>query len=255
MNKETFQWTDELVLEYAVRRGLTIADFKQSKPPKPEWEILAFSNGKIVYNKFPDGSFRCDPAKDSHSRRESEFVDTLNGYSISSVKRMSDEEVFTVGDSIDVFYGPQNKKLNVENKITGFGIKSGMIVSHTAGDSPLKDIQKIQTPKPEQRERVKISFDKGSADGGYKAWYNMFCTEIISKEKMSAIKEAIERVLNDDVDVKQSESNGWKCFRDDEFEKQIEKAFNAGRELRPLADQLFVYPDYQHYTANLQSKK
>ena len=84
-----FIWTEELATEYAAwcLNRHTIKDidkFKKSKQPKLEWEILTYSH-------FQSGIHAAEPccARNGHCK-------------IYSVKRLSDGEVFTVGDKVDI---------------------------------------------------------------------------------------------------------------------------------------------------------
>lgn len=107
-----FKWTDELAKEFAFGKvsGRTkraqndlLDQFKASKQPKPEWEILAIMHrGEIAklmfwpsysqpHFEYPGQQIALDWA-----------LNPNNGCKIHSVKRLSDGEVFTVGDAIDV---------------------------------------------------------------------------------------------------------------------------------------------------------
>lgn len=95
MSTDNFVWNDDLVMKYCnVFKYASEENLKKFKSfhtskGRGEWEILAFSNGKWIYNKSGgDNLFRADASHDIHSRRESEFFDTLRGYSIHSVKRL-----------------------------------------------------------------------------------------------------------------------------------------------------------------------
>jgi hypothetical protein len=80
--------------EYEVAQRM--ADFKYSKQPKPEWEIIEYKwDGKIFYSNsvgeyFPKIGSGWMPG----------CVPSI--YSIHSVKRLSDGEVFTVGDAVEI---------------------------------------------------------------------------------------------------------------------------------------------------------
>ena len=122
-----FKWTDELVKEYVkdVYRELskwapwsdqhklaatTVFDrFKASKQPKPEWEILEV--------KGPSGAIYVNV----------EWNEKYQGYSIHSVKRLSDGEVFTVGDGVK-YKGVTGTipRFNIEKfKIAGTSLLAG----------------------------------------------------------------------------------------------------------------------------------
>jgi hypothetical protein len=104
-------WTDELVKEFVQRKVLIytgnwphdnvdrfINDFKASKQPKPEWEIVAFKHRGMIatimdsegysqpHFQCPGQQFGLDWGLEGHD------------CSIHAVKRLSDGEVFTVGD-------------------------------------------------------------------------------------------------------------------------------------------------------------
>jgi hypothetical protein len=73
-------------------------------------------------------------------------------YHIEAVKRLSDGEVFSIGDGIEVFHEGQHKLTGIK-RIDGFRLKAGIIVCHSAGDSRLSEIQKA--PKKEEPEAIK----------------------------------------------------------------------------------------------------
>jgi hypothetical protein len=113
-----FKWTDALVKEYGklcaecgysahtslgVMRLNDIFDsLKASKQPKPEWEIVAFKHRGMIatimdsegysqpHFQCPGQQFGLDWALEGHD------------CSIHSVKRLSDGEVFTVGETVSV---------------------------------------------------------------------------------------------------------------------------------------------------------
>lgn len=90
-------WTDELVLELLEKmtsmeghenRWRAIERFKASKQPKPEWEILEYKHGGIT--DLPPAIVG------QKSIWWNQAV--CNNWPIHSVKRLSDGEVFSVGD-------------------------------------------------------------------------------------------------------------------------------------------------------------
>jgi len=97
----TFEWNDEYVKQFVaeVISGRhdscqsAIDKFKESKQPKPEFEILVINSGVLMYEKsknvFINGS---------HHVTIEWALD--NEFAIYSVKRLSDNEVFTVGDKV-----------------------------------------------------------------------------------------------------------------------------------------------------------
>jgi len=110
-----FQWTDELVKEYCAHLivgkscGVTNADehlnsFKHSKLQSQDkqvgWEIMAFTtpflgNNGVLFSKNEDGYFG-----PKNMNVTQDFLLKQKDAKIHSVKRLSDGEVFTVGDKI-----------------------------------------------------------------------------------------------------------------------------------------------------------
>lgn len=108
MSKQ-FEWNDSLVAEFIQTRAgdqsLTdsIRLFKQEKSPKPEWEIVTVkgANGFLIH---------------SYSFEHKEcFAALVNGLVTYSVKRLSDNEIFSIGDYIEHSYEP-----TIKGKITHF---------------------------------------------------------------------------------------------------------------------------------------
>jgi hypothetical protein len=95
-----FFWTDETVLAFAkAYRGAQpgkfgdwerdlMGAFKASKQPKPEWEILAYMDVSCI-SDLPAAIL----TKDNTAWNRA----AIRSYPIHSVKRLSDGEVFTVG--------------------------------------------------------------------------------------------------------------------------------------------------------------
>lgn len=240
MSKESFVWTDELVKEYVAHiivgksEGVTNAnkhlqDFKESKMPKKKASYVLLkdlpnvnSGASLFITK--DGNYECSDKYEGIAR----FQRTV-----------------------------------VENHPEWFGLIA------YAATSP--------QPKPEQPKRIEVTFSKnrGIAISRPLGEYSVRSSNQIPEEKFPAIKEAIERVLNDRVtddsyegvdreeliriiyywrNNNQGNYDRWK-ESNYKLREAEEKAFNAGRELRPLADQLFVHPDYQHYLSLKNSEK
>lgn len=102
-----FQWTDDLVKEFmtqfwtlgsAEATPRKISEFKASKQPKQEWEIVKMRAQGCDWGGHPWGN-DCDKA----------------GCKIHSVKRLSDGEVFTVGEPIE-YEGNSYRIRGFENK-------------------------------------------------------------------------------------------------------------------------------------------
>lgn len=146
-----FQWTDDLVLEFARftnsessamnGRYTDLATFKVRKT-KRDWEIVEFSakywgHNEVRFSRGNDGSYG---AGVNGIVVEEPIEKLLANGKIHSVRRLSDGEVFSVGDMID--YGC----------ISGFSIeKDEMIVAseNTAADYRigLNRIKKVVKPK------------------------------------------------------------------------------------------------------------
>lgn len=105
-----FIWNDETAKEFLtfgrtqptfILDDYLIQKFKESKQPKPEYEILSFNReGQILYNM--DGDTFDSVVPNSSGLW---YVGTLNKLledkvPINSVKRLSDSEVFSIGDKL-----------------------------------------------------------------------------------------------------------------------------------------------------------
>jgi hypothetical protein len=132
---EDFIWTDKLVKEYATifsesshstatpedceRAYRFFLRFKESKQPKKEYEILSFASTEgytlCVLSRNENGTFGGFDAYE-HSLLSSSL------HKILSVKRLSDNEIFTVGDKIG--WGVTG---NYETNLKGFEIKEGKL--------------------------------------------------------------------------------------------------------------------------------
>jgi hypothetical protein len=99
MNNE-FVWTDAMVIEFAgdgsrqmrEQYESMLKDFKASKQPKPEWEILSYCK----YAQLTD----CPPEIITQ-RHLGWNMAVVKGEPIHSVRRLSDWEVFTVGEIVN----------------------------------------------------------------------------------------------------------------------------------------------------------
>ena len=110
-----FKWDDKLAMEYArlfafhIEYGSVYNDdsmlpglhkFKASKQPKPEWEIVAYRftknsayPGNIVWKENGNFCGWCSPESMWDNGKMN------NNREVFAVKRLSDGEVFTVGDT------------------------------------------------------------------------------------------------------------------------------------------------------------
>lgn len=105
-NNKEFQWTDELVKEFADNhiKGWVLknterelSEFKKSKEVKPDYVILSFLNKSqnIVLSKRENGRFKSVQREVGVSE---EMLLALPHMSLHSIKRYFDNEVFTIGD-------------------------------------------------------------------------------------------------------------------------------------------------------------
>lgn len=96
---DNFKWTDDLVREFAIgfihfeSGSKQIEKFKQSKQPKKDYEILEFKHRGDLFVKsyseyYNSKKYICSL---NHIPEKSEII---------SVKRLSDGEVFTVGEKV-----------------------------------------------------------------------------------------------------------------------------------------------------------
>jgi hypothetical protein len=107
--------------------------FKASKQPKPEWEIVSFWCNNAL--------FEWDAEKDGHYVKHEHRWTRTTAYTpkhctIRTVKRLSDGEVFTVGD---IILDP-NKGYSVE--ITSLQLAYTLLVYHGDMGWRLKDVHR-----------------------------------------------------------------------------------------------------------------
>jgi hypothetical protein len=137
-----FKWDEERVLEFVKKYGLPpsfttwkkmIESFKASKQPKVEWEIVVGKNDKGYIFKWAKG--------------QPHFMDDKVSSTcfIHSVKRLSDGEVFTVGDIVEC------SALNMPLPIAKFEIvSSSMRVCFCNGlQADLSYVRKVKIKLPE----------------------------------------------------------------------------------------------------------
>lgn len=164
MNTEFF-WTDELVKEYAYmilctqdksylgKPFMGILDFKASKTKPKEYEILSYRNFKSGNNEIhTKKSVSCNPIYFNGFDDNTGEFSRQDCFEIHSVKRLSDNEVFSIGD--EVLYKEQYSK-----PILGFDIYShpqkGKVCriitscyNGTNNEKQYNDILEIQKAKP-----------------------------------------------------------------------------------------------------------
>lgn len=147
--QDTFQWTDELVLQFVNKcfqfTSLSVTEqsvqqFKSSKSPKKEWEIVAFleESSATLWKLREDGLYRCDRFLDQPGYPLQSFLDDRDP--IHSVRRLSDGEVFTKNEVVET---PKDG----QHHIGGFEIVGNDIVANfSTGKLLLKHLQKLPQP-------------------------------------------------------------------------------------------------------------
>ncbi len=131
MEQNKFEWTDALVAEYSLKeQKMTLYEFKRfiaereaSKTKPKEYEILSF-----VHNLFGVGApqiiKRNDDGTFGEYSIEENFFLNIPTHKIDSVRRLSDNKVFSIGDEVEWgsgLLGYGKMQYNVK-KIERFGI-------------------------------------------------------------------------------------------------------------------------------------
>jgi len=213
---EQFQWTNELVMEFVnfhdEQKGIhwlseDIEKFKQSKSKteQPLWEILEFehSSGKATFVLNEDKKYFCQDFKDEYFNLEDLLHNKLGKtYNIKKVKRLSDGEVFSVGDYVEYAFVGASDNFYTPHLIKRFEIKDG--VMNVQGEVPelfnftLISCKKSKAPKEEQVPiKVKsIAFYTSMREMPICDVFSVRLTGDISEDKLQSIKSAIEDVLN-----------------------------------------------------------
>lgn len=220
MSKDNFEWTDELVREFvlfksrfyvpddnqlveAFKKYKNGEDFLWASQPKTEnkdkdgkdWEIVAFLSAHEDGVHF---SYIC--YKDIWlNQKDWQAFFLKNEYKIHSVKRLSDGEVFSIGDRFsDNTAGHYSEHTITEFKVDGKRLEvlygDGICFYTLVG---LKKLPSPQESKPE-KERIEVAITKAANCSPNTLWILPFGSYDIGVEKYSAIKQAIEQVLNDE---------------------------------------------------------
>ena len=173
-----FQWTDELVMEYqnfkpSIFSVLSaIEQFKKSKAKK-EYEILSFKADIFVLCKNANGTFGV------YEIEEQDLLSS-SAHAIHSVKRLSDGEVFSVGDLVKYSDG----KCNYEHFIIdNFWINNAGKCLVRGKDNLIcewvTEIQKIRKPLFTTEDGVSVFLDqrvwwvrKSDFELGFHDFYN-----------------------------------------------------------------------------------
>jgi hypothetical protein len=149
MSNKQFEWTDATVLEFMGVKGLvTIEEFKKDwekrNQPIPEYEILSFDG-----SKFSEEQVRAAAKFGEYDPNGIYVAYALqHNFPIHSVRRLSDGEVFTVGDR--VCYKP---KPEVKWEIDNFRLRAdGKLVARSKNDEMVEfvdddlQISPLKTP-------------------------------------------------------------------------------------------------------------
>ena len=163
MNNQDFKWDDNLVEEFSTQLALealfnknhsermTIEQFKASKQKPLEYEILSFvdpnkktniANGNVIpYNGFS----------------------MLRNHPIFSVKRLSDNCIFSIGD--EVVWNIQNKPTKKAFKIVSFQINNMLDHSRMFLNDGNIDIYYVEKAEPKKQptftlDEIKKHLDK-----------------------------------------------------------------------------------------------
>ena len=187
-NTEQFQWTNELLKEWAeyyiIHEGDNLLEKfiqSKSKTEQPLWEILSYSNPNVFTDVL--GGNIVD-AKGSGANYA-----ILKNFPIHSVKRLSDGEVFSVGDSLD--WMGEIKSIEIDDKFNG-----GIAFINNSQKSCISTAKKA--PKEEQVP-IKVESIAFYTSFGEKQIRDTFAVNLsnnISEDKLQQIKSAIERELN-----------------------------------------------------------
>jgi len=167
----------------------------KSKKEEPQWDILAFElKSGVIATRDKDGYYR--------TLGYSHAGGTLlwNKERIYSVKRLSDGEVFSVGDV--VYYKDGSEKSEpIRWCIDNFYIREDKVMLARSKDCTLVETidnncyLKKQAPKEEQVPIKVHDFHKHS-NSDKETWYSFLVGGHIPESKYQSIKSAIEDVLN-----------------------------------------------------------
>jgi len=184
---EQFSWTDELTMEFAVKWlndrvkwavchdfaaapepiQIELKKFKESKQPKPEWEIVSYrhKSGAIV------------------NRREINIsVAPENEYIINCVRRLSDKEVFAIGDKFTANAG-------CDLTIKSFAIEGSFIKvwSIEYGYWLLKDIKKrVSLFKTEDGKDIYEGMQYWAVSDDFEILYTSHASSVYHKNNIRA---------------------------------------------------------------------
>ncbi len=183
MSESNFKWTDALVAEYSLQsQPLTIWDFKRSKEVKPDYEILTFKGNKDFYGNHYEiwqkvGANKYRYYKDNMGCTWdiNEMLNNEKGFSvkggqifIDSVKRLSDGEVFSVGDVVVHKTDGEINKAVIKKFVIPQVLNHLIWFEYLDGKDYVKDLANFEKVKPKE---VLLTNDGVSIHEGDKFWY------------------------------------------------------------------------------------
>lgn len=215
---------------------VTTKEYEQGFLDKPEWEIVEFLHGV---------------RKISRENSNKEFFESLIEYpakevKIHSVKRLSDGEVFSVGD--EVYRETDANK--VTSLIEKFVFIDGRLSVATKQFSTSFHLIKKSKPKEEVKEPERISVDIIGEPALFQNHVTLKFGASVESRKFPLIKQAIEAVINNGDCV-----NIDKFIPKEQVDKMMEDAFNHARSVYPykyLLNNDFTYQTFQDYKNTLK---
>lgn len=227
-SNDSFQWTDDDII-YAWQTGNTHGEhggtveafinymknvYYKSHTPKPQAENKPDRDWEILEYLFVPLS---GMARYATVNRDSKYWERAASgdkeFTIHSVKRLSDGEVFSVGD---VVVHKTDGLINTA-KILKFVIPETlthlMWFEFMEGRDFCKDLANFNRlpPQPQKEEqRIEINVFE-EADMSRKVYAHNFQVPIKYRDKFPEIKQAIEQVLNDDT-ISEKFKKSWEAF-------------------------------------------
>lgn len=161
-DNKPFQWTDELVKKFAndlfidkMADDKAIADFKSSHSASSsgnDWEVLAYfiEMNATILEKNKNGTFGPYDAKESD-------IKTSSLFSIHSVRRLSDGEVFSIGDWCDTVIPGKIEDIRVDGKHCTVGGKNWGCPLSRAEKAPIPEEKPVLFTTEDGKEVLKDS--------------------------------------------------------------------------------------------------
>jgi len=279
--KDDFVWNDELVQEYVA--GIITSEhpylyhieswkkFKASHQPKQtDWKESTKLYMEAMGDNPKDFPYQPQPKEDK-PERDWEVVSapeiTQNWVAIrkiKSVRRLSDGEVFSVGD--DYWFENSDGKV-FSNKISRFQIMNGnkiSIIGENEKNPCMLQNAKKSKPKEEVKEPERIGVihirENDFTHFGGNHGYTIETWGENPEKKYSLIKKTIEYVLNgDDKLYKEWLINKYNpsLYSQEQVDKMMEDAFNAARSLdfglkSTKGIEMYYFSTFQDYKNTLK---